>query len=187
MIAQLSKRISSYYIASGTDPEDAEVLAYGAECLITLLISDGLLLLVGVATGRVAELVVWSLSFTLLRLNLGGLHAVSHFWCITIGTVIGAASLLVSPLWQAHPRAAAVCALAAAVTAVALAPVAHRNKRHIQRQRTRIKQKVALTAAVECAAAWFLFSSSPVIASFLVSGLVMSVALGVAGAVFNPK
>ncbi|MPM13268.1 hypothetical protein SDC9_59624 [bioreactor metagenome] len=43
MISELSKKISSYLVLNGTDESEASVLAYGAECFINLLISDGLL------------------------------------------------------------------------------------------------------------------------------------------------
>lgn len=187
MISEAAKRISAYLVENGAGEDDAEVLSYGAECFLNMLIADGLLIIIGLLTHHVVYLLVWSVSFSVLRTNLGGLHASSHFWCILIGTAIGASSIIVSPFWAAHTAIAAVFTAGAVVTAVAIAPVPHKNKRHIQSQKTMAKVKVAAAAAVECALTGIFYFSYPMIAAYIVSGMVMATVLAVAGMMFNPR
>jgi Membrane protein putatively involved in post-translational modification of the autoinducing quorum-sensing peptide len=186
MISEASRKISDYLVSNGAKG-NADVLAYGAECFINLLISDGLLIIVGLFTGRVLELLVWAVSYTLLRTNLGGLHASTHFRCIAIGTVIGASSLVLSPLLISFPYFSAPCLLLATVAAVILAPVPHKNKRHVQKQKNKIKLKVAVILLCECAlviAFWFISST---VSAYIASGVIMASALGVLGQFFNPR
>lgn len=186
MISELSKKISAYLIENGAD-DDAEVLSYGAECFLNLLISDGLLLVIGLFTHHVVPLLIWAVSFSLLRANLGGLHALSHFWCILIGTVIGASSIFVSPILAIHPVATVLCTVAAAIIAIVIAPVPHKNKRHIQAHRRKIKVKVAITAAIECAIICVFYFADPMYAAYLACGLILAVVLGMAGTIWNPR
>lgn len=187
MISELSKKISSYLVLNGADESEASVLAYGAECFINLLISDGLLLIIGLLTHRVIYLLIWSVSFILLRVNLGGLHASSHFWCILIGTAIGASSMAISPLWVTHTNTAVICAVLAALIAIIIAPVPHKNKKHVQKQRRKIKLMVAVTVSAEGIAVLTFYSVNPLISAYIVSGLVIATALAVAGLFFNPR
>lgn len=187
MISELSHKISAYFVLNGADESDAEVLTYGAECFINLLISDGLLILIGLLTGHVVQLLTWSVSFLLLRVNLGGMHAPSHLWCILSGTVVGASSLIVSPIWTGHKTAAILSTVAAALLAVLIAPVPHKNKMHIQKQRKKIKIKVAITVTAECMVAAVLLYSNFAIAGYIISGLTMATALAAAGMLLNPR
>ncbi|WP_312939927.1 accessory gene regulator B family protein [Oscillibacter sp.] len=187
MISELSQKISAYLIENGADHEEEEVLAYGAECFLNLLISDGLLLVIGLLTHHVVPLLIWAVSFSLLRANLGGLHALSHFWCILIGTGIGASSLVISPVLAVHPVAAVLCTIAGAIVAIVIAPVPHKNKKHIQAHRKKLKVKVAITAAIECVMMCVFYFIDPMYAAYFACGLIMAVGLGVAGTIWNPR
>ncbi len=187
MISELSNKISDYLVKNGEDSDKRETFRYGAECFINLPISDVLLLLIGILTHHVVHLLVWSVCFILLRVNLGGLHAPSHLWCILIGTAIGASSMVISPLWVAHVHVAVLCAALASVIAVIISPVPHKNKRHIQNNRRALKRKVAVTLIVECLIALIFYFIHPVISAYIVSAITMVTALGIAGAVFNPR
>lgn len=187
MISELSKKISAYLIENGADHDDDEVLTYGAECFLNLLISDGLLLVIGLFTYHVVPLLIWAVSFSLLRANLGGLHALSHFWCILIGTGIGASSMAVSPVLAVHPVAAVLCTVAGAIVAVVIAPVPHKNKMYIQAHRKKMKVNVAITAAIECVMICVIYFADPMYATYIACGVIMSVVLGIAGTIWNPR
>lgn len=186
MISELSRKISVYLIENGAE-DDAEVLAYGAECFLSLLISDGLLLMIGLLTHHVIPLLIWAASFSLLRANLGGLHALSHFWRILIGTVIGASSMAVSPVLAVHPVAAVLCTAAGAIIAAVIAPVPHKNKRYIQARKKKIKRKVAVTAAIECTITCIFYAVYPMIAAYIACGFIMAAFFGIAGTIWNPR
>lgn len=187
MISELSKKISAYLIENGADYEEEEVLTYGAECFLNLLISDGLLLVIGLLTHHVVPLLIWAVSFSLLRANLGGLHALSHFWCILIGTGIGASSIIVSPVLAVHPVAAVLCTIAGAIVAVVIAPVPHKNKMYIQAHRKEIKVKVAITVAIECVLICVFYFADPMYAAYIAYGLILAVVLGITGTMWNPR
>lgn len=187
MITEWANKISDYLVNSGEDSDKRETFRYGAECLMNSLISQALLLLVGILTHHVMDLILWSVCFILLRVNLGGLHAPSHVWCILIGTAIGASSIVLSPLWVRHPHAAALCAVLAAIIAVIISPVPHKNKRYVQKNRRVIKLKVAVTLIVECLIALTLYLFHPVSSAYVVSAITMVTVLGMAGVVFNPR
>lgn len=187
MITEISQKISKFLVVNGADENDEAVLSYGAECLINLLISDGLLLIIGLLTHHLIELLVWSVSYSLLRINLGGLHAPTHFWCIVIGTAIGASSMPISGLWLLNTYVTVICVAAAVIIAIIIAPVSHKHKQHIQRRRKRIKLKVTVILLCECFAVLFFYQVNPTIASYIVSGLVMATVLAVLGALFNPR
>lgn len=186
MIKRLSQQISQYLVANGAE-ESEDVLAYGAECFINEVISNGLLIVIGIITNHVLEVLVWSVSFCLIRVNLGGLHASTHAMCIAIGTLIGASSLMVSPFLLQHIAFASALMLVAAVTASIIAPVPHKNKQHVQVKKEAIKRKVIITAVLECIVALVLYFVSPVIASYVMSGLIMATVLGFAGFLWNPR
>ena len=187
MVSEISKKISNYIVSNGS-VDDEEVLAYGAECLINQLISGGLLLIVGFLTNHVLELLVWSFSYSILRINLGGLHAPTHFWCIVIGTFIGASSMFVSSFWQSHIYLTIICLALAVVASVIIAPVSHKHKQHLQEHRKKIKQKVIVTLVCECLVIIiFALLGLKIIASYIVSGIIMATALAVLGMIFNPR
>jgi accessory gene regulator B len=143
--------------------------------------------MIGFLTHHVAELLIWSISFCLLRVNLGGLHAPNHGLCIVLGTLIGSSSLLFSPLLEQHALLSLFLTITAALIAIVIAPVPHKNKMHVQVKRDEIKQKVVLIAILECAAVVGLYFVSPVIASYIASGLIMATVLAVAGLIWNPR
>ena len=186
MISELSRKISAYLIENGADHDD-EVLTYGAECFLNLLISDGLLIVIGLLTHHVVPLLNWAVSFSLLRANLGGLHALSHFWCILIGTGIGSSSMALSSVLSIHPVAAVLCTIAAAIIAIVIAPVPHKNKKYIQVHRKKIKVKVAITTAIECVIICVSYFIDPMYAAYIACGLIMAVTLGIAGTIWNPR
>ena len=187
MISELSHKISKFLILNGADENDEAVLSYGAECFINLLVSDGLLLIIGLLTNHLIELLVWSVSYSLLRINLGGLHAPTHFWCIVIGTAIGASSILISGFWLLNTYFAVMCVVAAVIIAITIAPVFHKQKQYIQKGQKRIKLKVTAILLCECLVGVLFYYFNPTITSYIISGLVMATILAVLGALFNPR
>lgn len=187
MLATLSKKMAHFLVVNDPEGNDEEVLAYGAECLLNLLISDALLLLIGLLTHEVFSLMLWIASFTLLRTSLGGLHAASHFWCILIGTAIGASSILISPLLLRHTHFALALLLFLALAAVIIAPVPHKNKQHVQNKRASIKRKVCLIVLLELVIIFVLVPFYPMASAYLASGVMMASILGLAGVLWNPR
>ena len=187
MIRTFAQRISRYLVGNGADESNEAALAYGAECFLNECFSMALLVLVGILSHHVWELVLWSVSFCLLRVNLGGLHASSHGWCITSGTVIGASSLIISPVLLQHPVFAGILTVLLGVTSCVIAPVPHKNKQHVQAKRREIKQKVILVVILECMAIVICYVINPVASAYIASGLLLASLLAVGGLLWNPR
>ena len=86
MIRNLAEKIGHSLIHGGMPEENFEIYAYGAECFLNLFISEILLLTFGLFTHRLPEILLWDISFMLLRRQIGGYHAHSHFSCIICST-----------------------------------------------------------------------------------------------------
>jgi accessory gene regulator B len=187
MISEMSKKISHNMVKNGADESNEDILAYGAECLINLLISNAMLLVVGFLTHHVIELLVWSISYSFLRINIGGMHASSHLWCILIGTAIGASSMVISPFWITHAFLAVVCVLLSAIIAIIIAPVTHKHKRHVQEKKIQIKFITAIVLICESMAILLFYFIDFTMVSYIASGIIMATALAILGLLFNPR
>lgn len=186
MIKTMSNRISRFLVGRGAEV-DEEVLSYGAECFLNELLSNALLIIIGLMTHHVWELLLWSLSFCLLRVNVGGLHASSHGWCVGLGTLIGASSILVSPVLLHYVEVSAVLTILAFVTAIVITPVRHKHKQHVQKKRKELKGKVAVIGAMEVLSVGLVYAVNPVAASYIAAGLIMATLLALAGVIWNPR
>ena len=128
MISKLAKYISYYLSQNGRIPENQQIYAYGLECFINELISDILLLLCGIITHKSVQLFIWCISFTLIRINLGGFHALTHARCIFLGTFLAIVNLYISPIWMvSYPWSAALLICFSLFIAVHYAPIVHKN------------------------------------------------------------
>lgn len=85
LIAQLSRTISSLFIARGIIPEDdKEVYVYSFEILLSTLMNLLVLVFLSLVTRTGPETALYLLGFLPLRLIAGGYHARSHFRCFLI-------------------------------------------------------------------------------------------------------
>lgn len=186
MIHNFSIKFASYLVENGAKQE-REILCYGLECFINEVVSMGLLLLVGFATGFILELVIWSCSFCLLRVQIGGLHASTHGACFISGLLLGVSSLAISPfLLQISPLNLYITGVSL-LFAIIIAPVPHRNKLYLQKKRLAIKKTVSIIAIMEFISLLILYSYTPTLATFVMAGILMAVILGMLGLIGNPK
>lgn len=186
MIAALSIKIADVLLASQEDKSRAKVIAYGAECFLSTLISDLFLLGIGLVTGHLLELVIWTISYTLLRSNTGGAHANTHFWCIIIGTGIGASTIFLSPLFIGRELVVLFAMVFCGVMAVMLAPVRHKNK-PLRRSVKTIKQTVILICIAELAMGAVLLHFAPLYGAYFALGMIMASVFALAGYFVNPR
>ena len=95
MIAQLSDRLSSFFVKQGiVDAEDNDVYAYSFEILISTLISFLALLVISIWTGTVVFTLMYVVGFIPMRAIAGGFHAKTHFRCFLILMIAYSAFLL---------------------------------------------------------------------------------------------
>lgn len=144
-------KYSDFIISQGAEEQRREVYVYGMECFLNLLISDVLLYGFGLLTGSFLYLFVWSVSFLLLRINIGGIHAPAHWSCILSGFLLGISTLLFNHVWAYIPLLMPVVLIAAFLNIVFFAPVVHENHPISDRQRRKAKRKAFMILLSEMA------------------------------------
>lgn len=187
MIETVSRKIAKTLIKNQTDQYNEEVLTYGAECFLNQFLANAILLSIGLLTGHAIDVILWSISFVMLRKNLGGFHAPSHFLCIASGSLIGASSLIVSPLLLSNQVISVLLLFFACITAVILAPVPHINKLYLLDDKPRIQRKVAVTLAAELLLAGILYFHFPSTAAYIVCAILYATFFAILGYFLNPR
>lgn len=78
--------------------EDKEVYSYGFQLLLSMILKGTGLVILGLVTGYLTETVIFVLSFGLLRIFAGGVHAHSYFKCFAVTVVLVYGSIWLSSL-----------------------------------------------------------------------------------------
>lgn len=74
--------------------EEIEVLQYGIECIINMLIPVIIIFIYSFLSHKTLDMFIWLFSFLLLRNYIGGYHASSHFRCIVLSSILGILSII---------------------------------------------------------------------------------------------
>ena len=69
--------------------DDIDVFIYGVECTLNEVLTDSIIILWGIYTHTVIELLVWLTVFTLFRHQTGGLHSKSNIRCFLYTITLG--------------------------------------------------------------------------------------------------
>ena len=124
---RLADQIASWFIEQGLPEEQKEIYSYGLEGLANELLADILLFLSALLLHKIPEMFIWCFSFTILRVNLGGLHASSHSRCIIYSTAIGILSVQICPYFEKNLPIMVVFSTLVCLIATFIAPVVHPN------------------------------------------------------------
>ncbi len=172
--------ITDRVVSSGAlSPEQATVFAYGLDSALSSVMSYGALLCIGLLMGQWSAILLWLLSYTLLRQRAGGYHATTRLRCFLMSQLLGIAMLLlvrVLPLWS--------CWLLAVPSVAAvwwLAPIQHPN--HLLNTKRRAKQHL-LARIIVCVefmlvvCAWWVYPSAavPIALGMFAACLMMGIA-----------
>ena len=127
MIHRLSELLTQYFMKYGQATDKAEVYIYGIECFISEFIGNLLLLIVAILWHQISAMIIWTLSFLLIRTQLGGFHCKTHFSCLCLSTSIGIFSLLINRFWLYHPSFCIPTYIACLFMIYHFAPIKHPN------------------------------------------------------------
>jgi len=121
-----------YYESNGTpyDEDEAEVIVYGMELLISTILEALAILAIGIIAGKTLETLAFFAAFMPLRLNAGGYHAKTHLKCFCGVLMIYAAFLLIQflvPLWMVS-NLLLIITFVSAIPIFLLAPLPDKNK-----------------------------------------------------------
>lgn len=177
MIKSISQKLSSYLAENGGEKDKQQIYAYGIECLLNELISDVLLLIAGLITHQLLDLILWWAAFTPVRIHLGGYHASTHFRCITIGTILGICSLIINPLWIYIYSYIPLFVLISIVLAFWKAPISHKNHPISQRRRKSARIKAMIFIVLENVLALYLMTFIPSVAAPIFTGNLTAVGM----------
>lgn len=172
MIKILSQKIASYLAENGGKKERQQVYAYGIECFLNEFISDLFLLVVGLLTHRLPELIIWCAAFIPIRIHLGGYHAPTHFRCIAIGTLLGACSLFVNPFWtRIDSRFLFLMLLFVLLLAACKAPILHKNHPASEKRKKSARIRALILIAAEGGLAMLLMPFAPFFGAPVLTGI----------------
>lgn len=171
MIRNLAEKIGHSLIHGGMPEENFEIYAYGAECFLNLFISEILLLTFGLFTHRLPEILLWDISFMLLRRQIGGYHAHSHFSCIICSTAIGSFSLLLNTFWKYIPAFGYFCLILLLPFIVRHSPVLHPNHPVTKELKNSARKKGILLFFTETIVSLLFFLFYPPFAYPIISGI----------------
>lgn len=150
MISKFALKLSYYLAENGGHPEKQKIYAYGIECFFNELISDILLLFCGIILHQTLSLAIWCISFTLIRINLGGFHASTHARCISLGTVLGVISVYINSFWTiTYPWSILVIMFFSLYIAIHHAPIVHKNHPVSDHQKKIAKNKAIFFILLE--------------------------------------
>ncbi len=178
MITKLSHSLATYLSQNDGLSEKQNIYAYGIECFLNELISNILLLLCGVIINKTLPLFIWCISFTFIRINLGGFHASSHLKCILLGTFLGICSIFVNPLWGLYyPLAPTICFIFSLLLAIRYAPIIHKNHPIKNSQKQKARKKAIFFIIIESTLAIVLFPIKPDFSSPIFTGILTASAM----------
>ena len=154
MIKRFSKHLSTWLIQNGSNPAQENVYAYGIECLTNEL----------------------CMSFSAVRIFLGGYHAPTHARCILIGITAGIISLSIIPIWTIlYPLGFFIITAFALMIAIYYAPIIHVNHPASNEKRQKAKKQAIAIIIFESILAFILYPYHSEISCAIITGL--SVAL----------
>ena len=128
MIKEFSDHLAHVIAVQTEDFASEEVTSYGIECLANELISDLILIAAGILLHQLVSVMVWLVTFTMVRIQIGGFHASTHARCIFIGSIIGILCIFLNSFWVEYSLFYSLLVfLFSLYTAGRYAPVVHPN------------------------------------------------------------
>lgn len=105
MIAQLSKRIASFFVHSKViESENEQVYEYGLELLISTLLNSVIALVLALFSRTLWQCICFLVVFIFLRKSAGGFHAKTHLGCCSIlAAVLGIFIVLIKFVSEGSP------------------------------------------------------------------------------------
>lgn len=187
MIEKLSIKWVDWLMQNGADPENRDVLEYGAECAISELVANVVVFLFAFLLHSTLEMLVWQLFWLPLRLCIGGYHSPrNHLTCIIISTGLAIGCVLLAPLvisieWFIWP-VLVICGIIVFV----VAPVLHPNHPISENRKSKMKRNGRVIFIFEAAIILFFnFINMPLLASVAGTGMLAAVLLCLIGKFTN--
>lgn len=187
MIVKLSRKIAILLCKHGVVPdEDFEVYCYSFEILLSTVLNTLLILVVAVITNTFFKSFAFAACFFHLRRLCGGVHAKTHFVCISSMMVIYVAFLISSPQISINLLGVILLSCAEITIVFLLAPVEDFNKPLLDSERIEYgKQSRMFTIFVVTLSLVLFLLNYPTLAVAVQFSLVSVCALLILGKISN--
>lgn len=151
MIAQLSKRMASFFVCNKIiEEEDEEVYEYGLQLLLSTLLNGFIALLIAIITGTVLQCFLYLAVFIIMRKTAGGYHAKTHSGCCCI--LVFVLTCFVNFIKTVTMEIYTITTLASVVFSVIIillfAPLEHENKPISDKDRINLRRKSILYISI---------------------------------------
>lgn len=147
MIAQLSKRLASFFVCNKIiEEEDEEVYDYGLQLLLSTVANGLIALLIAIITGTVLQCFFYLAVFIVMRKTAGGYHAKTHLGCCCILVVVLICFIIF--IKNAPMEIYSITTFASVVFSIIIillfAPLEHENKPISDKDRINLRRKSIL-------------------------------------------
>lgn len=143
----LAKKLLQNTDKDCSDTEELEILKYGIECIINILIPISFFTIYSLLQNILLKMICWLITFLLLRNIIGGYHAGSHCSCIILSILYGILSLFMLQYMSNFKLYIKLTTLAMIFIMHRLsAPIIHREEKQTDKyiQQTRYRTNVML-------------------------------------------
>lgn len=179
MIYRISNFLSDYICRNEGTPQNQEIYRYGIECILNEIISDFFLILCAIIMHQVIPILIWNISFSLIRIYLGGFHATTHSKCIFYGTIIGTISVYFNFIWTHLNRVElTTLIILLLIFSVKYAPITHKNHPVSISQKSMARKCLIFFITLEGIIIVLFFKSFPFIISPIMTGMMTAFLMG---------
>ncbi len=186
MINKLATKITNKYIAKKQIEEsEKEMYIYCFELLLSTIINLIMVLIVGVISKLIIEMLIFSVVFMCMRGSAGGYHAKTHIGCIIMLLLSVLVLVLILKVVAVailfYVSIGLVCV--ASVLFIILSPVDSKNKKldSVEKKRNRLKSIIYLSIFVVAVIIFSLFDKTILLmftASYALSSVDIMLVLG---------
>ena len=177
MITRTANKWADWLVANGAEPESHEIIVYGIECAFNEVIANLIVFAIAFIIHMPLEMLVWQVFWLILRVNLGGHHAKSHFACIAYSTLLAVVCVLLVPVIVAVPVLIPIEILFSLFIAFFVAPSIHPNRLVSEERIIKIKKRGRVICVAESVIIIALYFTCPAWVSHVAALGVFSAAI----------
>lgn len=140
---------ANFLIRNGANKENKEILIYGMEAAINEILANIIVFSIAFILHVPLEMLIWQIFWLVLRVNLGGHHANSHWACLTYSTVLAVGCVLLLPYITMWTWILPIEIILSLIVAFFIAPFIHPNRLSSEKHKLQVKKRGKIIALVE--------------------------------------